>query len=63
MDNNLNEFLKELTKLSRKYNIGIGGCGCCGSPFLYNIKTEKIISEDLELGKQGYGYNPIKNEE
>lgn len=41
MDNNLNEFLKELTELSRKYNIGIGGCGCCGSPFLYNIKTEK----------------------
>jgi hypothetical protein len=26
-------FLKELSKLSNKYGIGIGGCGC-GSPFL-----------------------------
>ena len=29
------EFLKELTELSKKYGIFIGGCGCCGSPFLY----------------------------
>jgi len=28
------EFLKELTKLSLKYGITIGGCGCCGSPYL-----------------------------
>jgi hypothetical protein len=26
------EFLRELSELSRKYNISIIGCGCCGSP-------------------------------
>lgn len=29
------EFLGELTELSKKYGIYIGGCGCCGSPFGY----------------------------
>jgi hypothetical protein len=28
------EFVRELSKLSRRYKISIGGCGCCGSPFL-----------------------------
>ncbi len=27
-------FLEELTILSKKYKIAIGGCGCCGSPWL-----------------------------
>lgn len=26
-------FIKDLAKLSRKYNVVIGGCGCNGSPF------------------------------
>jgi len=29
------QFLKELAELSRKHGILIGGCGCCGSPYLY----------------------------
>ena len=28
------EFVRELSKLSRRHKISIGGCGCCGSPFL-----------------------------
>ena len=28
-------FLKELSELSNKYKIEIGGCGCCGSPRLH----------------------------
>lgn len=27
-------FLLELRELSRKHGIAIGGCGCCGSPWL-----------------------------
>lgn len=34
-------FLKELTALTRRYKIDIGGCGCCGSPFLTDIKDTK----------------------
>lgn len=28
------EFLKKLTDLSKKYEVYIAGCGCCGSPYL-----------------------------
>ena len=31
-------FLEELTELTRKHSIEIGGCGCCGSPFLSEIE-------------------------
>lgn len=35
MDNEkLIEFLTELTKLTDKYGFQIGGCGCCGSPWV-----------------------------
>lgn len=44
------EFLKELTQLTKKYKIEIKGCGCCGSPYLKNIETikenSKYIYED-----------------
>jgi len=48
----LKEFLKELSKLTRKHNITIGGCGCCGSPFLMRIKKvtsgKYVCSDDCE---------------
>lgn len=28
------QFLVELAALTRKHGISIGGCGCCGSPWL-----------------------------
>lgn len=28
------DFLKELAKLTDKYGVEIDGCGCCGSPYL-----------------------------
>jgi hypothetical protein len=33
-------FLAELSELSRKRGVGIGGCGCCGSPFLTDHDKE-----------------------
>ena len=30
-------FLFELTQLSLKYQLVVGGCGCCGSPFLEKL--------------------------
>lgn len=32
-------FIKELNALTEKYQIAIGGCGCCGSPYLIDQKT------------------------
>lgn len=34
VDRDRDGFLAELSALTIKYGIGIGGCGCCGSPFL-----------------------------
>lgn len=34
-------FLEELTALTRKHRIAIGGCGCCGSPSLYEISEKE----------------------
>lgn len=53
----VNGFLNELLELSKKYKIEIGGCGCCGSPFLTGIDDGSPIvkyrvrgdSEDLTL--------------
>lgn len=41
IDNRLGNFLKELSDLTKKYNISIGGCGCCGSPYLIDLTIEK----------------------
>jgi hypothetical protein len=27
-------FLAQLTELTKRYRIKVGGCGCCGSPYL-----------------------------
>ncbi|GJM43472.1 MAG: hypothetical protein DHS20C21_03140 [Gemmatimonadota bacterium] len=35
------KFLDELAALTIKYGIEIDGCGCCGSPFLYEVDAEK----------------------
>ena len=44
--NRLEEFLNELSELTIKYDLEIGGCGCCGSPYI----------EELYGGKESF-YN------
>lgn len=34
------EFLKDLAKLTQKHGFAIGGCGCCGSPFVLESKQK-----------------------
>lgn len=38
---NVIDFLKEYEKLCQKYNMGLKGCGCCGSPYLYIIHNNE----------------------
>lgn len=44
---NEQQFLRALTKLSKKHGLYVGGCGCFGSPYLYDGKG-RIIIENLE---------------
>lgn len=60
----INKFLEELSKLSREHKVVIGGCGCCGSPFLMPMSNDGKYSVSPE--DKGYGDNliwePIDNE-
>lgn len=40
-----------LSALTRRYKVGIAGCGCCGSPFLY--KDGKIRGGKYEIEEKG----------
>lgn len=44
-------FLTELTALTQKYGIKIGGCGCCGSPYLMRncLEAGVVYSVDDSL--------------
>lgn len=41
-------FLAELRLLTLKYRIGIDGCGCCDSPYLYDIDKHSNGMRDGE---------------
>lgn len=45
-------FLRELTKLTKKYGIRIGGCLCCGSPYLVGLVSTdgKYVVDEHESG-------------
>jgi len=47
-------FLEELTVLTTKYQIVIGGCGCCGSPFLLEMNTNNVIADNLKFEESRY---------
>lgn len=65
MDNEkLIEFLTELTKLTNKYGFWIGGCGCCGSPWVISNSGDVGNYLDYDEEKDCYsldlydGYEP-----
>ena len=51
------KFLKELNKLTEKYNIKISGCGCCGSPRLMrSIWKGKYTAEREHTNDDDFAY-------
>ena len=53
--NRLELFLKELAELTKKYRFVIGGCGCCGSPWIEDLE-QKIYIEDLRYNDEKQEY-------
>jgi hypothetical protein len=49
-------FLRELSKLTVKYGIAIGGCGCCGSTYLYGINGNGINYVNLFFNEETSHY-------
>ena len=39
------QFLKELSELSKKHGVYIAGCGCCNSPYLTEVELEDSDGE------------------
>lgn len=58
----LEEFLKELSELTQKYELEIGGCGCCGSPWIEN--TQSYVADNLyyDKDKQRYEADILRKE-
>lgn len=45
------EFLEEYEKLCQKYDMCLGGCGCCGSPFL-TVGDKECGPGDIHYNKR-----------
>ena len=60
----LEAFLKELAELTNKYGLSIGGCGCCGSPWIEDINTREYIDYGLTYRKNTgmYETDEVKGE-
>ena len=44
-EKHLTGFMTELEALTRKYNLSVGGCGCCQSPFLSELKESDMTGK------------------
>lgn len=53
----IEKFLKELSCLSKKYDLVIGGCGCCGSPYVDDRVTHENVMEYLKFDDEKIEYS------
>ena len=58
MDKRDEDFLEELTKLTKKHGVLISGCGCCDSPYLVDfddaVKVGFIEGLEKDIEKNAY---------
>lgn len=57
----LDVFLEELKQLSLKHGIYIGGCGCCGSPYLFEELITYEPTGELLLSEEEQRYTVTDN--
>lgn len=55
----LKMYLLELEKLAVKYKFAIGGCGCCGSPYIKDLTTDEKYPDSIATDL-GYNYEDKK---
>jgi hypothetical protein len=60
MNENINKkvemFLKELAELTDKYGLAVNGCGCCGSPWIYDVKSGEVIVDNIDYNEHEKKY-------
>lgn len=59
----LDKFLEELAELTKKHGLAIGGCGCCGSPFIFKTSDDREVAERLEYDEKTKKYTHRKKGE
>ena len=53
----LDGFLNELSELTKKYKLSIGGCGCCGSAWIDDEINGKCVAENLRFYNDNEKYH------
>lgn len=55
-DEQKRQFLLDLTELTRKHGIAVGGCGCCGSPFLMEADCSDERAGYSDSGRSDFSW-------